>query len=129
MIEAVIEIILQLSGELLIQIFGELFIELGWRSVGESFKRQPNPVLATIGHLILGAIAGGISLLIFPKSFVAADLKLLNLIATPLLAGVCMAIIGALLKRRGRTTLRIESFGYGFAFAFALNLVRFFFAT
>jgi len=36
-----------------------------------------------------------------------------------------MAWIGRAMRRRGRSSVRIESFGYGFTFALALALVRF----
>jgi hypothetical protein len=36
-----------------------------------------------------------------------------------------MALIGKAMRRRGRTSAKIESFGYGFMFALGMALVRF----
>ncbi len=42
-----------------------------------------------------------------------------------MIACLVMAFIGRTLRRRGRNSVPIESFGYGFTFALAMALVRF----
>ncbi len=39
-----------------------------------------------------------------------------------------MSWAGALLRKRDKKTIQIESFGYGFVFAFCIALMRFLFA-
>jgi hypothetical protein len=79
----VLELILGFFGELLLQLVLEMLAELGLRSVRESFRPQPNPVLALIGYLLLGLIAGGLSLLLAPHFLIAQGLRMLNLAFAP----------------------------------------------
>ena len=105
---------------------------MGLQSLGETLKRREdrNPVLAGIGYSLLGLIMGGVSLLIFPESFVRSErFHGINLLITPVLAGLVMGTIGQLRKRQGKTIIRLDSFVYGFIFAFMMALVRFLFTT
>jgi hypothetical protein len=118
---------LQLLGEVLIQALAELGVELGLRSIREPFrKRVINPVLAGLGYLLLGAGVGGLSLLVFPSSFVAGRAaRIVSLVVTPLLAGALMGALGAWRRRREQELIRMDRFGYAFAFALGMALVRF----
>jgi len=134
-------------GELLFEVllaFGELFLEvllefaaegildLALRAVGEVFKsfRNAGPVIASVGYTLLGALAGGLSLLIFPHPLVhPSRLHGINLLVSPIVTGLVMSLIGSTLSRRGKKVTQIESFGYGFAFAFGMALIRFFFVV
>jgi hypothetical protein len=42
-----------------------------------------------------------------------------------MLTGLAMAKLGALLRRKGKQTVRLESFGYGFIFALGMAGIRF----
>jgi hypothetical protein len=78
-------------GELLIQ----GLMEIGFRSLADVFKKKRNPIFSAIGCILWGAIAGGISLAVFPASFIArSDLKLLNLLLTRVLVGALMVLLG-----------------------------------
>ncbi|HVK53871.1 MAG TPA: hypothetical protein VM532_02470 [Burkholderiales bacterium] len=120
--------ILQFLGELLIQLVGEAIAELIGHSVTEPFRR-PKPVhpwLAAIGYLIFGAIAGALSLWLLPNLFVKAEwLRYGNLILTPMVAGIFMAVVGSWRRKREKEVIRLDSFSYGFCFAFSMALVRF----
>jgi hypothetical protein len=118
---------LQLLAELLMQALAELGVELGLRSIREPFrKRVVNPVLAGLGYFLVGAGVGGLSLLIFPSSFVAGQAaRIISLVVTPLLAGVLMGALGAWRRRREQELIRMDRFGYAFAFALGMALVRF----
>jgi hypothetical protein len=133
---------MEISFELLFSIFGfllqavfdilaqgvfEVMAEIGLRSLAEPFRRsQPiNPVLAGLGYLIYGAIAGGFSLLL-PKMFTAPWwLRLLNVIITPVACGFIMAKVGRIRERRGDRPMRIDTFMYGYLFALAMAIVRY----
>jgi hypothetical protein len=73
---------------------------------------------------------GGLSLLVFPQSFVRSErFHGINLMITPVLCGLLMTAIGRWRARQGDPLLRIDSFVYGFLFAFAMALVRFVYTT
>ena len=95
----------------------------------ETIKKSGNPLLSTLGFFLWGLLAGGISLLLLPRSFISDQtLRLLNLAVTPLAAAEIMRQIGRLRDRRGQTLVGLDRFGYAFSFAFAMALVRFIFA-
>jgi len=122
--EELLVILLQLAGELLLQLFGEVLFELGWRSVVEPFRKEPNPYLASIGYPLLGAAVGALSLWPFPSLFVHSHAgRIANAIVTPVLAGASMAAIGAWRERRGQHTILLDRFAYGYLFALAMALV------
>ena len=130
--EFIAELLLQVILEFLLPLLGELFIEVGLRSLGEPFvnREARNPVLAGIGYSLLGLILGGLSLLVFPDSFVRSErFHGINLLITPVLGGLGMSALGWLRRRQGQTLLRLDSFIYGFLFAFMMALVRFVFTN
>ncbi len=120
------EILLELLLEFVIQMIGEVLFELGLHALAEPFRRPPDPWLAALGYALFGGILGGLSLWVFPHHAVAsAGWRLVNLLFTPILAGVGMSLIGTWRARRGQPLLRIDRFAYGFLFALCLALVRF----
>lgn len=127
-----LEVILELILEGLVQIGGEFFFELGLRSLGETIapRGEKNPLLAGIGYALLGLLAGGLSLLIFPNYFVRSrQFHGASLLVSPLLAGAVMAGFGWLLEHRGERRLRLDSFTYGFVFALPMAIVRFLYTS
>ena len=127
--EFLLEALFQIIGEFILQVLFEATAEFGFHSLKETFKASGNPLLSTVGFFLWGLLAGGISLLIFPRSFVSDHaLRLLNLAVTPLATGEVMRQIGNLRERRGQSLVGLDRFGYAFAFAFAMALVRFLFA-
>jgi hypothetical protein len=124
----ILEILIQLVGELLLQVVADMLVEWGIQGVAQAVKRQlASPLFAAIGYILLGAVAGGISLLIFPRHLIRVPwLKFLGLAAVPLAAGVAMSLVGWLRRRPGRELIRLDSFIYGFVFALAMTLIRFF---
>ncbi|MFZ6748851.1 hypothetical protein [Undibacterium sp. Ren11W] len=124
-----IEFIFELLGEFLLQVIVEAFIEIGFHSFAEPLRRPPNPWLAAIALILLGAILGGLSLLVFPNNLVPQAWRVFNLIATPIAVGAAMTIIGAWRASSGQSLLRIDRFSYGYLFALSIALVRFNFAV
>ena len=128
--EFVFEIIFQFILELLLQAFFELLAELGVRSLADPFKKPPNPYLSTVGYTLWGALAGGISLLLFPSSAIHDPLlRQVNLIATPLAMGLVMMLLGRQRSRKGQIVVRLDRFGFAFVFAFSMALVRYIWAA
>lgn len=124
------EVLIQIFGEIILQAFGEALVELGLHSLAEPFRKPPNPYLAAFGYVLFGSIFGGISLLVLPDHLTSAGpIRIVNLIITPIVVGLCMVAIGAWRKRRGDTILRIDKFFYGYLFALSFALIRFQFAA
>src|SRR5262245_27450990 len=118
--------------EFLMESLLQVLLELGFRGVVSLFSGRPagRAALGLIAYALCGLAPGGLSLLVVPRSFIARPgLRLLNLIVTPVLAGLVMAAVGSLQKKKGKAPLRIDSFGHGFAFALGMAAVRFAFAT
>jgi VIT1/CCC1 family predicted Fe2+/Mn2+ transporter len=123
------EFLLELLGELLIQIVVEFLVELGIHSIGERQRKPLDPWIAAIGYALFGAIVGGLSLLVFPHNLMPEAWRAVNIVLTPLAAGLAMMAMGTWRARRGDTRLRIDRFGYGYLFALAMALVRYQFAS
>ena len=131
--EILAELLVALVGglfEALLEIVFSLLGDLGLHSVKEATasREDRNPILAGIGYALLGSIAGGVSLLIFPEAFARSErFHGISLLISPVLAGLAMAGFGWSLERSGKRRLRLDSFVYGFIFAMPMSLVRFYF--
>lgn len=129
--EFLIEIVLELFGETLLQIVFQVLAEVGLHSIHGMRDHDPtrpavNPWLAGMGYLMFGTIAGGISLWIRPDLLIASHtLRLLNLILTPLAAGLMTMAIGTWRRKRGQELIRLDRFTYGFIFAFGMGATRY----
>ena len=128
--EVIFETLIGLIWEVTLQVVGQALVELGFYSLGEALqtKKERNPLLTAIGYILWGAILGGLSLWVFPKSFIAKpEYRILNLFLTPIMAGYAMALIGRRRRKRGQDLIKLDSFSYGALFALSTALVRFFF--
>jgi hypothetical protein len=115
--------------EALLQIGLEIVLDVFSRSVGEKIKDFPvgSPILALMGYLVLGVGVGFGCYLAFPHPLVPpSKVHGISLLISPLITGLVMAQVGAVIRRKGKSSVRIESFAYGFTFAFGVALVRFF---
>lgn len=128
--EVLLEILIQFFGEIVLQIFFEFFAELGIRSVREPFRKPRNPWFAALGYTIFGALAGGLSLLLFPSLFMdTRSAQIANLILAPVAAGLAMVALGSWRRRHGQEVIRLDRFAYGYLFALAMAAVRFAFGA
>lgn len=128
--ELIFEFIFQFVIEVLLQAVVELLVELGYRSAADTLRRPRNPILSTIGFIIIGAIAGGVSLLILPHSPIQDPMfRTINLFLTPTLLGLMMMLVGNIRQRKGQNLVHIDKFGYAFVFAFVMGLVRYIWAS
>ena len=127
-----LEIIFEFFLEFIVQIVGEVLTEAVFQKLSPTswVRKTLNTLLAVLLYFGLGIIIGWISILIFPHSFIAnSRLHGINLLITPLLAGLTMAGIGWIRQRRGKLVIPLETFGYGFVFAFGMALIRFLFTV
>jgi len=126
----VLEILFELLAELLFQIVGEVLVEQGLHSLAQPFRQRPNIWLAVLGYTLLGALLGALSLWAFPNHLTRDGWpRLLNLVLTPVLAGLAMTLLGRWRARRGDAVLRIDRFACGYLFALSMAVVRFNFAS
>ena len=129
--EFLFEIIVELFGETLLQLFFQVFAEVGLHSFNgmrdrDRTRTPVNPWLAGVGYLMFGAIAGGISLWFKPDLFIASHkLRLLNLVITPLAAGLLTMVLGAWRRRHDQELVRLDRFAYAFIFAFGMGAARY----
>jgi VIT1/CCC1 family predicted Fe2+/Mn2+ transporter len=124
-----LELFLELLLEIGVQIFGELLVELVLRPLAATFEKRPNPVTAAFGYAMLGGIVGGLSLLLMPNHWLQnPGAQIANLIVSPIVAGIAMAIVGRWRESRGQELIRLDRFSYGYLFAFVSTLVRYVFA-
>ncbi|KRA75787.1 hypothetical protein ASD78_07415 [Lysobacter sp. Root667] len=124
-----LEFLFELIVELILQIVGEVLIEIGLHSMAKPLRKRPDPWLAALGYALLGAFVGWLSLLVFPDHLMREEhWRIANLILTPLLAGAALAWLGAWRAKRGQMQLRIDRFSYAYLFALCMALVRFSFA-
>jgi hypothetical protein len=124
-----LEVLFEILCEFVLQLVLEIAVEFGLHAFDPKARRPFGPLAAVIGYAVMGAVAGWLTLALYPDAFVhSADGRAINLLVTPLLAGFAMAGVGAWRNRRGDATLRIDRFAYGYLFALALALVRFHYA-
>jgi len=127
-----LELLLEFLFELLLQLVTEVLLEAGVRAWAESFgsSRESRPILAFLGYAAVGATLGGLSLLMFPSLFIRSfTWQRINLVTTPVIAGLAMSALGWLRRQQGRELVRLDRFSYGFVFAFAMALVRYVWAA
>lgn len=127
-----IGLILEPLLEALFEFLAAAFVDVILRSLGELFAppETQNSLLATIGHAVFGLALGGMSLIFFPHRLAhVSKIHGASLIISPVITGALLSWTGALLRKREKNPIQIESFGYGFVFAFGISLVRFLFAT
>ena len=125
MIEVLVELLFEIFGEVLLQILLQALVEMGLHMFASKL-RKPNPWLAAVGYAMLGGLVGIISLWLHPQHYTPAGwLRVLNLVATPILAGLVMMALGWWRRRRGDTAIGLDRFWYGYLFALAVGVVRF----
>jgi hypothetical protein len=133
--DALFELLLVLAElllEVLFEFAGEAILDLLLRAIAEVFETsdRSNPVVASVGYVFLGSMAGVLSLLVFPHPIVRpSKVHGISLLVSPIVTGLLMSFIGSTLRRQGKRVVQIESFGYGFAFALGMAVIRYFFVV
>lgn len=130
--ELLFELVFGFFGELLLQLMFEVLSELGWRTVRKpSADRAPaSPLLTAAGYLLFGAVAGAVSLWLFPNLMIrSASGRLASLLLMPIACGAAMAALGAWRRRHEQGLVGLDRFAYGFLFALAMSGLRYAFGT
>jgi hypothetical protein len=117
----------ELFAEVILELLSEALFSLLIRSVRSVFDGvdAENPILAAVGYLLFGLVAGVASFFLFPYHLVRPSRFYgISLLISPLITGLIMSQVGAFLRRKDKTTVRIESFLYGFTFALGIAIIR-----
>jgi hypothetical protein len=119
--------IVEIFFEALVESAAAALVDLASRGLLKVFpKSNARPEFALVAYALLGAVAGGLSVLIVPQPvFRPSKLHGMSVLVSPLLTGMVMAFVGSMVRKRGKQITRIESFAYGFAFAFGMALIRY----
>lgn len=114
--------------ELLLEFAGELIVELLLRGGRKVFTTLlvANQLLSVLLIAFTGVALGFASVALFPHPLVhPSRFHGMSLVISPLVAGMVMAQVGRLVRRRGAQPVAIESFGYGFVLALSMAFMRF----
>lgn len=125
---ALLSAVAELLFEVFFQVVVEAVVALIVRSVRNVFEETNaiNPILATIGYLLLGSAFGLASVRLFPHPFFQpSKFHGVSLVISPPITGMVMSQVGTMLRRKGKQAVRIESFGYGFTFALGVAIICF----
>jgi hypothetical protein len=120
--------IFEILAEVFFQVAIEAIVGLITRSIRNLFSETSavSPILAAMGYLLLGLFAGILSVLLFPHRLVPPSrIHGMSLVVSPVITGLIMSQVGALLRRKGKRAVPIESFVYGFTFALGVAIIRF----
>ena len=125
--EFIVELILELFGEVLLQIVFEALAEAGLHVVRRSDRPPAHPALLGLGYALLGLIAGAVSLWVLPHSLMHTRFgRIACLLLAPVASGLAMGLLGAWRQRRGQAVVGLDRFAYGYVFALGMALVRFY---
>ena len=125
--DVILELVLEVVGELLVQGGVELLIDGAGRSVRKRRgPPQPRPVaVRVLGVLLLGAGLGALFTLVVPARILPVSaVPGLSLVLSPLACGALMHFYGRWRRARGGDTTIVATFLGGAAFAFGMALVR-----
>jgi hypothetical protein len=128
--EWLFELLFEIFGEFILQFIFEALAQAGLHLFKKPERKDFNPALLFVGYAMFGALAGSLSLLLFPHYMLRAhSARVAYLFLAPAIVGAGIAAIGTWRAKRGEDRIGIDRFIYGYAFAFTFALVRFFFAT
>jgi hypothetical protein len=126
-VEEVVALVVQFVLEVGLQLFGSIGID-----AATSSRRRTEKEEAGCGWLVVfaafGAACGGLSLLVFAKPLLPANLRLVNLFVAPFVAGaLSFAVARYVWTSKGQAPS--HHFWRGFWFALFFGLVRFAYAS
>lgn len=127
--EIILEALFWLFIEVILPLLAEITVDAGLTRRLSS-GRKTTAVQSALGYIFIGVTLGFISGLFLKEPFIVNEtLRLVNLIATPLMAGLLMMAIRQRKLASGKMVLRLDSFTFGALFAFALVFTRYLMTT
>lgn len=122
------EFLIEILLEFLVEGIVQLLVEAGVRGIANvlQLEKPRNPWLAGFGYCLIACVISGLSLYVHPTHFIKnPELRMANLLFTPIVIGWLMGLRGKMLVKRGKVAIRIDTFYFGFLFAFVFALIRF----
>ncbi|MHC4871265.1 MAG: hypothetical protein ACYTFY_05425 [Planctomycetota bacterium] len=126
--DILLEIFLQIFAEFGIQLILELLLDVGAHRVKKHSRRTTEYKIgfSYALYLVLGITLGAVSTVILPKLFLVHNwMAITNIVVSPIIAGLVMALLGRRKRSKGKDVIRLESFANGWTFAFSFALVRY----
>ena len=140
MIEVLFELLFELLSDVILQLVFEMVFELGITSVKRATKasrasrslahvaasESTHPALAALGCVLLGALAGWVSVLVVPHRLLPPPkIPGLSMLLSPLFSGLAMHSYGRWRFARAKSHSRLATFAGGALFAFAIAVTRY----
>ena len=108
----------------MLQIVVELFGDAVLHSLAE--RSGARRLVTIFGYALIGAAAGALTIFILPEHLIRnPNLRIANVIITPLLVAALMSWIGILRRRHDKRVVRMEEFTHAYAFALSFALARY----
>jgi uncharacterized membrane protein len=137
--EAIIEVLLEILGSILaalLEVFAEAVLQIIFEALSEVgihlTRGKVGPAQSRskwrlmLGYPILGAMAGGLSLLLFPLSLAHGHTgRVATLLLAPVVAAASTVAIGRWRARRGQDIAPIDRMAYAYLFALGMAVVRY----
>lgn len=124
LLEGILVFLWEVIGQVVFQIVGDLVVG----SITEALDRQAwgRPMMAALGFILLGSVAGVVSAAMMPERMTPVVLMPgLSLILAPLGTGAAMHVYGRWRQGRGHDTSYLATFWGGALMAFTTALVRY----
>jgi hypothetical protein len=126
--EVIFELLFEAFGEIILQTVFEALAEVGMhlRHGQVEHAESSNKWRLLLGYPMLGAIAGGLSLLVFSQSLAHSHhARLATLLLAPLFAAASAVALGRWRAQRGQQSLHIDRLAYAYLFALGMAAVRY----
>lgn len=126
--EIIFELLFEAFGEILLQMLFEALAEVGIHVVSGrvAHAQSRSKWRLMLGYPLLGAIAGGLSLLVFSHSLAHSHAgRLATLLLAPMCAAASTVAIGHWRARRGQDTVNMDRLAYAYLFALGMAAVRY----
>jgi hypothetical protein len=121
-----VDLLFEFIVEVLFEILGEALLELGFGAFKAYDRANRNPLLASVGYLLLGGALGAGATWLLPYRIVQpGPFPRLSLVLAPLVSGLAMHVFGKYRRANGHVTTNLATFFGGAAFALGASLVRF----
>ena len=130
--EALFELLFEIFGEVLLQVVFEALAEVGIHLARGKVEHPESRSKwrLILGYPMLGAMVGGLSLLVFSQSLAHGhNGRLATLLLAPLLAAATTVALGQWRARRGQVPVDIDRMAYAYLFALGLAAVRYVWAN
>jgi hypothetical protein len=130
LLELLFYFVFELGGNALIELLLEWLFNRLPAAIRRTLSLENHPLVQAILWCLVGMAAGGLSLLIYDRTFFPQGrFPGVSLLLSPLVTGAVMEFVGRGRAARGKPPLPLSNFRNGAAFALGFALIRFFFAT